>query len=141
MKAFLIGSCLAGLMMATSQAVAEPDRRDASRAGVHQKVDHDRGIAHHKKFLTSRHRGADAHHSHRDRKHGGKNNAHNRHKHGWKHKKYHQNRQGHERHWNNDRHHYRYDGGTRFHFYYNNSAYPVEYQVLQGAQLLIDVTR
>lgn len=90
MKAFLIGSCLVGLIMATSPAVADSDRRENHRAGFHQKVDHDRGIPHHKKLLSSRHRDADAHHGHRDRKHGWKNKAHNRHKHGWKHKKYHQ---------------------------------------------------
>ena len=146
MKAFLITSCLVGLIMATSQAVAEPDRRENHRAGFHQKVDHDRGIPHHKKFLSSRHRDADAHHGHRDRKHGGKNKAHNRPKHGWQHKQYHQKRHGYhgygpKRHWNKHRHHYRDDRGTRFRFYYNNSAYPMEHQVLQGAQLLIDVTR
>ena len=141
MKAFLIGSCLVGLIMATSPAVADSDRRENHRAGFHQKVDHDRGIPHHKKLLSSRHRDADAHHGHRDRKHGWKNKAH---KHGWKHKKYHQKRHGyhgHKRHWNKHRHHYRDDRGTRFRFYYNNGTYPMEYQVLQGAQLLIDVTR
>ena len=144
MKAFLIGSCLVGLIMATSPVVADSDRRENHRAGFHQKVDHDRGIPHHKKLLSSRHRDADAHHGHRDRKHGWKNKAHNRHKHGWKHKKYHQKRHsyhGHKRQWNKHRHHYRDDRGTRFRFHYNNSTYPMEYQVLQGAQLLIDVTR
>jgi hypothetical protein len=143
MKTFLIGSCLVGLMMVNSPAVAETDRWEDSRAGF-QKVDHDRGSPHHKKFLSSRHRDRDAHHDYRDRKHGWKNKAHNRHKHGWKHKKYHQKRHGyhgHQHHWNNDRHYYRDDRGTGFRFYYNNSTSPMEYQLLQGAQLLIDVTR
>lgn len=144
MKRFLIGSCLVGILVATTPALADSDRREDRREGFHQKVDHDRGNIHHKKFLSSRHRDSHAHHGYRDRKHGWKQKKYHQHKHGWKRGKGHHHRHdyhGHKRHWNKGRHHYRQDHGTRLRFYYNNGAYPMEYQVLQGAQLLIDVTR
>ncbi|MFN2362253.1 MAG: hypothetical protein ABR522_14395 [Marinobacter sp.] len=46
-----------------------------------------------------------------------------------------------KRHWNKSRYHRKYDHGTRYRFRYNSGSYPIEHQVLQGAQLPIDVTR
>ncbi|MDF0751812.1 hypothetical protein NLU14_16395 [Marinobacter sp. 71-i] len=144
MKRFLIGSCLAGLMMATAPAMADSYEREDRKAGFYQKVDHGGGAPHHKKFLSSQHRDRYADHGYRDRKHGWKHKKYSKRQHGWKHKKYLQRKHGyhgHKHHWNKSRHHYRRDHGTRFQFHYNSGSYPLEHQVLQGAQLLIDVTR
>lgn len=151
MNRFLIGSCLIGLLMATGPAAADSYKRQDHKAGYHQKVDHGKGAPQHKKLLSSEHRDKYAYHGHRDRKHGYRDHKHGwKHKkyskrhHGWKHKKYHQRKHGyhgHKRHWDRSRYHYRRDGGTRFQFRYNSGSYPVEHRVLEGAQLLIDVSR
>ncbi len=141
MKKFLIGSCLIGLLMATAPAMADTYKREDHNAGFYQKVDHGKGAPHHKKFLSSQQRDRYAGHGYRDRKHGWKHKKHSKRHHGWKQKKYQQRKHGHKRHWNKSRHHHRDDQGTHYRFRYNSGSYPAEHQVVQGAQLLIDVTR
>jgi hypothetical protein len=144
MKKFLIGSCLIGLMMATAPAMADSYKRQDHKAGYHQKVDHGKRAPEHKKFLSSQYRDKHAYHGDRDRNHGWKQKQYNKRHHGWKQKKYHHRKHGYHgpnRHWNKSRYHRNYDHGTRYRFHYNSGSYPMDYQMLQGAQLLIDVTR
>ncbi len=138
MKTFLIAGCLIGLMMATVPAMADSYKRENHNAGFHQKVDHGKGAPHHKKFLSSQHRDR---YADRDRRHGWQHKKYSKRHRGWKNREYRHRHHGYKPHWNKGRNRYRHDHGTRFQFYYNSGSYPLQYQVVPGAQLVIDVAR